>query len=217
MFTIWYQKQTTTLIKKLLIFFFARTKQITIFCQWHGWKARNSVKILDLDTHYFLFSFSFCGKKFNLENISFLAWNQKEKSFELVCCVGCKLDFSVVGLIFSNWKSDQLLLFIIFVKQVILQNNDYSSRSIRVSRNRNKHMSGGINRRLLFSNDGVHSEVHFVVNDVFFNTSCIYKSLLIFNLAIIHLETYKHCILASCIECDHIDENSVCFMCFFWW
>jgi len=77
-------------------------------------------------------------------------------------------------------------------------------------------MRSWINGILLFSDDCIHAEVHFIKDDTFLDTSCIYKSLLILDLSIIHLQADKHSIVASLVKSNHVDDDCVGFMGLTW-
>ena len=88
-----------------------------------------------------------------------------------------------------------MFLFVIFVKEIILKYNKQSSGSIWISGDRDEHVCSGIDRTLLFPDDSVHSEIHFIVNDRLLDTSCIYKILLIFHFAVVYFEADKHSVV----------------------
>ena len=77
-------------------------------------------------------------------------------------------------------------------------------------------MCSGIDRVLFFSDNGVHTEVHLIVDDAFLYISCIYKSLLIFDLSIIHLQAHEHCVVTALVQSDHVDDDCVGFVGLTW-
>lgn len=106
-----------------------------------------------------------------------------------------------------------MFLTCVFVKKIILKHYQKTSRSFISRRHRNQHVRCWIYGNLFFSNYRVHSKVHFIVNDRFFNGSSINDRLFIFYFSIIHLQTYEHRVIATSVKSDYIYTDTMRFMC----
>ena len=98
-----------------------------------------------------------------------------------------------------------MLLLIVLIQQVVLQHNQNPPGPIGIVGHGYEHMRGRVNRQLFFSNDSIHTEVHFIVDDSFLDTSCIYKSLLILSFSIVHFQADKHRIVAPLVQSHHVN------------
>jgi hypothetical protein len=105
-----------------------------------------------------------------------------------------------------------MLLFIVFIEKIILKYYNDSTWTFWGTWYGNKHVGSGVNWKLFFSNNWIHSKIHLIVDNIFFNTSCIYKSLLIFNLSVIYLKADKHRVITSSLECNYIAADCMGFM-----
>jgi hypothetical protein len=73
-----------------------------------------------------------------------------------------------------------------------------------------------VNWALFLSYHWIHAKIHLIVNNIFFNTSCIYKSLLVLNLSVIYLEADEHSIVASSFEGNNVAAYCVSLMGLSW-
>lgn len=105
-----------------------------------------------------------------------------------------------------------MFLLIVFVEQVILQDYKHTSGSLWIIGDRNEHMGGGVNRKFLFPNNGIHTKIHLIVHNGFLYTSCIYKSLLILCFPIVHLKAYEYRVVATLVQGHHVDQDCVGFV-----
>ena len=65
---------------------------------------------------------------------------------------------------------------------------------------------------LFFCDDSVHAEIHFVVDNGFFDYSSVDDGLFILDLSVVHLETNEHGVIATGVETDEVDADAVRFV-----
>lgn len=97
-----------------------------------------------------------------------------------------KLCFSVQRTIFPQRESQQMILIIVLVEQVVLKHDDEAARTLGSRRHSYEHMRSGVNRDLLLPDNGVHAEIHLVINHRFLNYACVDYRLFVLNFPVVH-------------------------------
>lgn len=102
-----------------------------------------------------------------------------------------------------------MILSAAFVEEVVLEDDEEPTGAFGCSRHWDKHMGGWVDSRFLLSDDCVHPEVHFVVDYRLFNSSSVDNGLLVLDLAVVHFDTDKHCVVTTSIQAHNVDAYTM--------
>ena len=105
-----------------------------------------------------------------------------------------------------------MIFCVVFVQEVVLQNYKQTTGSLGSGWYGYEHVCCFVDWCLFFSDDCVHAEIHFVVNNGFFYDSCVDDGLFILDLSVVHFKTNEHGVVATGVETDEVDADAVGFV-----